>query len=85
MELEDCKYFQNNISCQNISYCNDLFNILNKLAPHFEKIRFLLRKLYELRSINIWLLRIDNILEEGTFREIELFLNNKRNVKVNAF
>ncbi len=51
---------------------------MGHLSPHYVKLRTVQRRLYELRSINIWLLNIDLLLDEGNLLNIEDFINNKK-------
>ena len=58
---------------ENIS-CNDIFHILSVLSIHFQHIRSLQRLMYEVRSINIWLLELENLFKIGKSAQIDSFI-----------
>ena len=52
------------------------------LVPHYQHMRTLSRRIYEIRQLNIWLLQIDEALKFGNVDEINLLVNGTPN-KVN--
>ena len=83
IQLENCEFCSTtNGPCTELEHCTDIFNCLNKLSNHYQKLRTLKRRLYELRSLNICLLELDNILEEGVLEKIQNFLNVTAKSKV---
>ena len=77
IEIENCDNCFNNKICQKIETFSDVFNILNILSPHYQRIRTLRRRMYEIRSLNIWLMQLENVLDEGDLSNLEIFLNNR--------
>ena len=79
IKIETCeKCTKNGLKClirgdENIS-CNDIFHILSVLSIHFQHIRSLQRLMYEVRSINIWLLELENLFKMGKYAQIDSFI-----------
>ena len=79
IKIETCeKSTKNGLKClirgdENIS-CNDIFHILSVLSIHFQHIRSLQRLKYEVRSINIWLLELENLFKIGKYAQIDSFI-----------
>ncbi len=76
--LEKCVFCEKNFVCQNIESCYEIFNVIGHLSPHYVKLKTVQRRLYEHRSINISLLNVDLLLEEGNLSNIEDFIINKK-------
>ena len=49
-------------NCRN-DECDDIFAYLLKLNPHFQSLRTLTRRLYEIRSLNIGIMEFNLILQ----------------------
>ncbi len=62
--------------------CNDHLKLINALVPHYQHMRALSRRIYEIRQLNIWLLQIDEALKFANVNEINLLVNGTPN-KVN--
>ena len=60
-------------NCRN-DECDDIFAYLLKLNPHFQSLRTLTRRLYEIRSINIWIMEINLILQGGCLTSLKRFI-----------
>jgi hypothetical protein len=65
-------------NCENIAYCSDIFNCLNKLSNHYRGVRTLLRRLYEIRNINIWIIELDKILDNHNYAKLRNFLSSNK-------
>jgi hypothetical protein len=69
IDLENCKHCNNySLKCNDVNNCGDIYHVLNNLSAHFQHIRTILRRLYELRSLNIWI--YNRILKLGCLTEI---------------
>ena len=74
-------------NCRN-DECDDIFAYLLKLNPHFQSLRTLTRRLYDIRSINIWIMEINLILQGGCLTSLKRFIavdSLKVNKNVNIF
>lgn len=56
LDLEYCSkcYEERYPECEIKEKCKDFIKLLRELAPHYQHIRSLLRRIYNIRSINIW-------------------------------
>ena len=74
VNLEFCKMCNKSFgNCRN-EKCDDIFAYLLKLNPHFQSLRTLTRRLYEIRSINIWIMEINLILQGGCLTSLKRFI-----------
>ena len=81
MDFEYCnKCFQENYpACDLKGKCKDYIKFLRVLAPHFQHIRTLLRRVYIIRSICIWLTKLDEIYFIGDYSELKKFIQTVPN------
>ena len=63
-----------NNNCNDKESCKDIFNFLLNISKHFQQLRTLIRRLYEIRALNLWLMEIDNIFEYGKLIELKQML-----------
>jgi hypothetical protein len=49
---------------------DDHLKLINALVPHYQHMRILSRRIYEIRELNIWLLQIVEALKFGNVDEI---------------
>jgi hypothetical protein len=83
VQFEHCsKCFKNEYPSCVGKKCNDHLKLINALVPHYQHMRTLSRRIYEIRQLNIWLLQIDEALKFGNVDEINLLVNGTPN-KVN--
>lgn len=57
--------------CNLIEFCDDTVRLLLHVSPHFQLLRTIIRRIYEIREINIWLMSIDDILDRGSLNQLE--------------
>ena len=76
VRLENCKKCSKMKAngCRTIEFCTDLFRVLLNISPHYQRLRTLLRRLYEIRSLNIWLLKCDTVLNSNSLEKLEEFV-----------
>jgi len=81
LDLEYCnKCFEETYpECEAREKCKDIIKLLRDLAPHFQHIRSLLRRIYNIRSINIWLSKLDEIYYEGDYARLKKFITTAPN------
>jgi hypothetical protein len=59
VNLENCKLCNKNYNiCKNNRKCSDIFRLLRTLSKMYTTPTSLLRLLYKIRSINIWILKL---------------------------
>lgn len=67
LDFENCKkcnQYKTN-GCQLIDFCDNKLRLLQYLSPHYQRIRTILRRIYEIRSLNLWLCKFDEIIRNG--------------------
>ena len=80
INLEICNNCSNNSLKFNITgnktvTCEDIFHIISILIPHFQHLKTLQRLMYEIRSMNFWILQFVNIIKIGSYKQIESFIS----------
>jgi hypothetical protein len=53
-----------------LNTCNDKVKLLLLLSPHYQKIRTLIRRIYDIRSSNVWLMKLNDVIKNGTINQI---------------
>ena len=57
--------------CDVMEYCEDKLKLLLNLSPHYQKLRTIIKRIYEIRSLNLWLFGYNNILGYGSLEQFE--------------
>lgn len=76
IEFEYCKSCSKNTEfCNKKNNCTDYIKFLLNLSPHYQKIRTIIRRVYEIRSLNNMLLTINNVIKNGSIKQLESLLS----------
>jgi len=70
-----CNQYKTN-GCQIIEFCDNKLKLLQNLSPHYQKIRTILRRIYEIRSLNLWLCRFDEIIKNGDLLDFKSLIQS---------
>lgn len=85
IQFEKCTYcYQSNSRCKK-SACQDNIAYLNSLSKHFVHLRTIKRKIYNIRQINLQIIKIDQCLLESTINELRELTSKNSNLKKTYF
>jgi len=59
-----------NKQCQSIETCCDNFRVINSLSDHYQGLRTISRLLYQVRAVNLHLIKIDNYILECNLQQL---------------
>lgn len=76
MKFETCDSCDpiNYPSCKKKDDCDDNIKLLRLLQPHSSKIRNLLRVIYKIREMNLWLINCNGAMENGDYYALKRLL-----------
>ena len=60
-----------------VNSCTDGLRILRAVQPHSPRIRSLIRRIYAVRRINNWLLRVDECLNIGDYNDLRRLIHKE--------
>ncbi len=80
IKFETCNKCTNENLCENIYLCKDQIRFIRYLSNHFFKLRTLMKRLYEIRRIIIWIMQIEESIQSLNIETINNLLENNLNM-----